>query len=188
MKFFITGSMLFLSLVVQTPQALALTFVHTVPFSPSEPFAMISYGTSQSSGFSWTHNLSGALTGGVVSAAQLTVTYSRTNLDEAWQVDVLGNLASTFNELSSIFPLTPSLIQDLQSDGILTLFLKETTSGADSLRLHQSVLSGNYEFPKKAPAPSVPEPGMLIYFAGILGWIGVRAKRESLRARDPRQV
>ena len=190
MKFF-TRSMLFVSLLVMSFQArpaFALTFSNAVPFtSPDGPFANIAYGSSQSTGFSWTHSLAGIFPAGILSDAELLVTYSRTNLDELWQVEGLGNLASAFNEATILFSLPVTLLQDLQGDGILTLKLKELTSGADSFRLHHAILSGHYEIPaplKTGAAPSVPEAGTMLYFAGMLGAFRIRQrfKRNALFA------
>jgi hypothetical protein len=164
MKIFFTGSLLFLLCTTISPKpAQALTFADTVLFSSgSDPFVNVAYTTSQSSGFSWTHqigdNLAGQdLTGVSFLDAVLTVVYSRTNLDELWQVENLGNLASNFNELTSVFALPPNQVQDLKQ-GFLTFKLKELTSGADSMRMHSALLKGNYEVNKRAAAPSIPEP------------------------------
>lgn len=181
---FVTRRLFFISLFtlsLLTRPAFALTFTHTVPFtSPDGPFVNISYGSSQSTGFSWLHDLSGIFPAGILSDAQLFVTYSRTNLEELWQVEEVGNFISSFNELSSVFSLPLSLLEDLQNDGILTLKLKELTSGADSFRLHQAVLSGQYTIPapfKTASAPSVPEAGTFVMLAGIFA--ALRFKRSA---------
>ena len=176
MKRFFTGSAFLFSLLVLSfhPQkAFALTFADSRLFSSGiEPFITVSYGASQSAGFSWNHDLHSILASGIISSAELSITYSRTHLDELWQIDGVGNLNSSFGETISVFPLSAVLLQDLQVDGILTLRVKELTAGADSFRLHRSVLSGQYEFPpQKNSAPSIPEPAMWIYFLGTTGVI-----------------
>jgi hypothetical protein len=183
MKLF-TGSLLFASLFLISPNpAQALMIADIRDFSiGAEPFTNIAYGASQSSGFSWTHSLLEAL-GGLawqdieLLAAELSVTYSRTNLTtELWHLEGLGNLAADFNPVTSVFQLGGSLFEDLKKDGILSVMVKELTTGADSFRIHTAVLNGHYESLKKA-GMEVPEPSTLWLTAGALGFWGWKKRR-----------
>lgn len=141
---------------------------HAVIFSDLLIFnTTVSYGSSQTTGASWIHDITDNIGGNSIGSitivdATLTISHDNTGVgapSELWTVDGLGNLVSDNNPNSSVFNFNLVALADLQADGLFTVALTESTSGADSFDLFTSTLSGNYSINNlNQNSPSVPEP------------------------------
>ena len=167
----------------------ALMFTDSVNFATNQaPSTLVSYGTNQSSGFSWQHDIRDNLNGNSIGSisildAVLSVTYSSTNLSESWTLDGFGDLLSTFNNAVTNFALGKIKLDDLQTDGLLNVPVIESTSGADSFRIFNATLSGNYSVKENRVATTVPEPSeffLVVAGLGMLRLIKMR-KQELIR-------
>ena len=149
--------------------AQAVVFTDIIPFNTT-----ISYGSSQTSGTSWIHDINDNLGGNLLANitildAALTISHDDTGASELWTVTGLGTLTSDNNPNSTVFNFGAIPLADLQADGLFTVALTESTSGADNFILFSSTLSGNYRInvvpdpdpdpdPNPNPAPETPEP------------------------------
>ena len=96
-------------------------------------------------------------------------TYSQTNGSENWVLEGIASLNSASAMTQSEFVLGGNKISDLLVDGVVSLFISETTPGADSFRIYSSKLSGNYQTRPGKATPEIPEPGTLVLFLAGLG-------------------
>ena len=182
---FLMVSVLLLPMFAFIPAAQAAVFTDVFTFVPN----LLQYGSSQSSGFSWLHDITDNIGGNPIGNitlldASLTVSHDDTGASELWTITGLGNLASSNNPTSTVFNFNAANLADLQADGLFTAFLTESTSGSDSLLLFTSTLSGHYDVnssgdpdpnldPDPSPTsdgdPSAPEPVSGILFGAGLG-------------------
>ncbi len=147
-----------------TQSAHAVIFTDLLTFNTT-----ISYGSSQTTGASWIHDITDNIGGNSIGSitlidATLTINHDDTGMNltaENWTVDGLGTLVSDNNPNTSVFNFNLAALADLQADGLFTVALTESTSGADNFILLNSTLSGNYRINNANPnpnGPTVPEP------------------------------
>jgi hypothetical protein len=163
------------------PHAFALSFTDLVSFAtPDHGYTTVSYGTNQSSGFGWQHDILEHLFGKKVSEIEIldlktVIAYSLTNSAESWRIDGAAHLNAVGAMTQSEFILGEAFIKDLSLDGILNLMITEGTPGADSFRIFSSKLTGIYQLKAQSKETQIPEPGT---FALLLaGWGILRAFR-----------
>lgn len=163
------------------PHTFALSFTDLISFAtPDHGYTTVSYGTNQSSGFGWHHDISEHLSGQKISEIEIhdlkaVLAYSLTNSAESWRIDGSAPLNAVGAMTQSEFILGENFIKDLSFDGILNLMISEGTPGADSFRIFSSKLTGSYQRKPQNKETQIPEPGT---FALLLaGWGLLRISR-----------
>ena len=132
--------------------------------------------------FSYTHSLSLSPLAANLDSASLSIKYSRANTGEQWSVVSLyaapelkiGDLKTQNNQgfSTQAFTLSSNILTQIKNAGWnLTIELREGTSGADNLKISESIFSGTYT--------PVPVPAALwLLGSGLIGLIAIRRRNK----------
>jgi hypothetical protein len=157
--------------VLANPASASLSFTDTKTWNSPHEF---------NDSFVYTHTLSLNPLAASLDSATLSIRYSRANAGEQWSVWSLylapelyiGDLKTQNNQGFSTqqFPLSSDILKQIQNAGWkLTIELREGTTGADNLKISESILSGTY-----SPVP-VP-PAVWLLGSGLIGLIALRRR------------